>query len=486
MWRLYLYYPEMIGFPPRYSTSCILENRTPAEQLAILWMAVEKTGWNISQVTDNSITAFTRFSLRSWNEQVSVQITPEGISLRSASTGAQVVDFGRNRQNIRRLREAITLVAGEYTPEQLALVYAEKERIKGDGVHLTPDRQGFLSIFKPAQGYFITPILIVLNVLVYLVVTNKLLFAGSSWWAADVKVLEQAGANFKPLTLFGQPWRLLTASFLHADVLHLFFNLYGIMIGGSYLEPLLGKWRFLAVYLLCGVAASIASLWWYDITPTIGASGAVFGLFGFIFTLLLHRFVEPYERKALLISIGIYLAFSLATIFLHTNFDHGAHIGGLLMGLILGQLLFPGLRSPASVSNTAPATALATIVLVVLYWLLPRDVNVYIKKLEQVDENFILSYGVYNTRSEEEKVKWLKNYSMYYMDENLRIMDEIDQLSLGFDSRKRNTLLRKLVLTQKDLFRYNYHTLIEGRNRYDKQILEALRELTEMQKELGQ
>ncbi|AWO01632.1 hypothetical protein DLD77_07955 [Chitinophaga alhagiae] len=479
----------MIGFPPRYSTSCVLENRSPAEQLVILWLALEKTGWNISTVHPDGLFAFTRFSLRSWNEQVSITPGPENIRLNSVSTGAQIFDFGRNRQNIRRLQQAIAEVNAGYSPEQLAVIYAERQHLTGNKtgtVHLTPERQGFLSIFKPARGYFITPILILLNILTYLVLTNKWLFAGGTWWAPDVNVLEQAGANFKPLTLFGQPWRLLTAGFLHADVLHLFFNMYGIMIGGTYMEPLLGKWRFLAVYLLCLLGASMASLWWYDITPTLGASGAVFGLFGFILALLLHRLVEPHERRALLISIGIYLAFSLSSIFFQTNFDHGAHIGGLLMGLLLGQLLFKGLPAPATAKNTLPATTLAVALLAAAYFMLPRDVNVYIKKLQQLDENFILSYGVYNSRTEAEKEKWLKNYSMYYMDENLRIMDEIDRLSLGIDSRKRNTLLRRLVLTQKKVFDYNYRTLAEGKNSYDQQILEALRELAEMQKELGQ
>lgn len=479
----------MIGFPPRYSTSCVLENRSPAEQLVILWLALEKTGWNISEISPDRLIAFTHFSLRSWNEQVSITPGPENIRLNSVSTGAQIFDFGRNRQNIRRLQQAITAVNTEYDHEQLGAIYAERQHLVGSKtgtVQLTPARQGFLSIFKPARGYFITPILILLNILIYMVLTNKWLFAGGTWWAADVAVLEQAGANFKPLTLFGQPWRLITAGFLHADVLHLFFNMYGIMIGGSYLEPLLGKWRFLAVYLLCLLAASMASLWWYDITPTLGASGVVFGLFGFIFALLLHRLIEPHERRALLISIGIYLAFSLSSIFFQTNFDHGAHIGGLLMGLLMGQLLIKGLPSPATLRNTLPATALAAALLAILYFMLPRDVNVYIRKLQQLDENFILSYGVYNSRTEAEKEKWLKNYSMYYMDENLRIMDEIDRLSLGMDSRKRNVLLRRLVLTQKKVFDYNYRTLAEGKNSYDQQILEALRELAEMQKQLGQ
>jgi hypothetical protein len=68
------------------------------------------------------------------------------------------------------------------------------------------------------------------------------------------------------------------------------------------------------------------------------------------------------------------------------------------------------------------------------------------------------------------------------MNENLRIMDEIDQLSLSHDSRTHNKLLRRLITTQKSMYNYSYKTLVEGRNRYDKEILEAISELGKMQK----
>lgn len=481
----------MIGFPPRYGTTYRLENRTSAEQLMIAWMAVEKMGWEISTVNPDSITAFTNFSLRSWNEQVSIRITEEEIELFSVSTGVQVLDFFRNRQNIRRLLKEMTIINTD-TPAELLLSQYEERKAQfsqaENFVHLTHNTRivsGFMNVFRPVKGYFITPILITLQVLLFLVLTNKWLFPQSTWWTIDPQALLDIGANYKPLTLFGEPWRLLTANFLHADVLHLFFNMYGLMVCGIYLESLLGKWRFLLIYLLCGIGGGMASLWWHDRLVSVGASGAVFGLFGFILMLLLHRFLQPGERKALLISIGIYLVFSLSAVFFVDNFDHAWHIGGLITGAILAWIIYPGLRT-STFTRTAWAAGIMSSLFIGIYFLLPRDVNIYIEKLEKMDENFVLAAVVYNNQhSGEERKKLLKDFGIYYMNENLRIMDEIDQLSLSADSRNHNKLLRRLITTQKSMYNYSYKTLEEGKNRYDKEILEAIHELGKMQKLLS-
>lgn len=481
----------MIGFPPRYGTTYCLENRTSAEQLMVVWMAVEKMDWEISTITPDSLTAFTNFSLRSWNEQVSIRITEEGIELFSVSTGVQVLDFFRNRQNIRRLLKEMALINAGISSEQLTELYEERKtrfEQKENFVHLTHNTRivsGFMNVFRPVKGYFITPILITLQALLFLILTNKWLFPQSTWWTIDPQALLDTGANYKPLTLFGEPWRLLTANFLHADVLHLFFNMYGLMVCGIYLESLLGRWRFLLIYLLCGIGGGIASLWWHDRLVSVGASGAVFGLFGFILTLLLHRFLQPGERKALLISIGIYLVFSFTAVFFADNFDHAWHIGGLLTGTILGLIIYPDLKGREK-TRTVWAAGLIGSLFIGIWFLLPRDVNIYIEKLEKMDENFVLAAVVYNNQhSGEERKKLLKDYGIYYMNENLRIMDEIDQLSLSTDSRNHNKLLRRLITTQKNMYNYSYKTLEEGKNRYDKEILEAIHELGRMQKQLG-
>ncbi|GEP95250.1 rhomboid family intramembrane serine protease [Chitinophaga cymbidii] len=462
-----------------------MEDRSPAEQLRITRRAMEQLGWEISEVSPQNITAFTRFSFRSWNEQVSAAFTEDGeLSLFSASTGAQVLDFGRNRQNIKRLLGAIEQVAETFTPEEAA---AEIPAIATHRLsHSRPVVKGPFGVFKPVSGYFITPILIGINVFIYLLLALVTLYRGGSWWMIDTELLERFGANYKEVTLFGEPWRLLSAAFLHADVLHLFFNMYGIMICGVYLEPLLGKGRYLLVYISCAIIAGLGSLWWYDITPSIGASGALFGLFGFVFTLLLRRFLPPGERRALLISIGIYIALRLSLVFFASHIDHAAHISGLLTGMLLAQLMYAGLNNPLHQAKSTLAAA--SIVLAIagsVYFILPRDVSIYITKVQTLGYNFTMAQGSYSVGSEKAREKWLQNFGIYYMDENLRIMDEIDALSLSRDARERNRIMRQLFLTQRNMFAYSYKTLREGRNAYDKQIIDALHDMSRMRKELN-
>lgn len=476
----------MIGFPPRYSTEFSLENRSSAEHLRIIKIAMQQLGWEIGEITSNSITAFTKFSLRSWSEQVSAVYTEYGdVSLFSVSTGAQILDFGRNRQNVKRLIRQIDLVNEEITEEALIAEDVTLEETHHLGQH-SRVVEGTFGAFRPVRGYYITPIIIAINVIFYLLLALVTLFGEGSWWAIHPDLLEKYGANFKEVTLFGEPWRLIAYAFLHADVLHLFFNMYGLMICGLYLEPVLGKWRYLMVYLLCCMMSALGTLFWLDITPSIGASGGLFGLTGFIFVLLLRNFVTPGERKALLISIGIYIAFGLSSILYSSHVDHAAHITGLLTGMLIALIMYPGVLHPAKRIKTALIAGFTVCTIIIsTYFLLPRDVTVYINKVEQLGYNFTMAQGSYSSGTEKAREKWLRNFGIYYMDENLRIMDQIDELQLGHDSRKRNKVLRKLFLTQRNIFAYSYKTLREGRNIYDQQIINLLHETNRLRKELN-
>lgn len=203
-----------------------------------------------------------------------------------------------------------------------------------------PDRKAqreskeFFAFLIPHEGLFITLILIYINVTIFLLMS----FMGYGFFSFKGQDLLQWGANFGPLTKNGQWWRLLTCTFLHGGVMHLFTNIYGLFFIGIFLEPLLGKKYFLIVYLINGILASIVSLFWNDATISIGASGAIFGMYGLFIAFMLFKIFTPEFSKAFLLSTLVFIGINLL-MGLTGGIDNAAHIGGLLSGFIIGILM---------------------------------------------------------------------------------------------------------------------------------------------------
>lgn len=161
------------------------------------------------------------------------------------------------------------------------------------------------------------------------------------------------GANFRPNVLAGEWWRLVTSSFIHGGLAHLVLNLYGLFFVGTFIEPLLGKWRLLLVYLVSGILASVASLCWYDATISVGASGAIMGLFGILVIWVWKRVFAKEIHFILSINVAIFVTASVVSGFLG-GVDNAAHIGGFVSGLLLGFLLLPYIRKPQPTKKQKP------------------------------------------------------------------------------------------------------------------------------------
>lgn len=197
----------------------------------------------------------------------------------------------------------------------------------------------FIDFLKPKEGYFITPIIIYLNILIFVI----MVFAGLGFISFKGQDLLAWGANFRPSTTNGEWWRLLTSTFLHGGLMHLIANMYGLLFVGIFLEPLLGRTKYLTAYLLTGILASCASLWWYDATVSVGASGAIFGLYGLFLVLHLTKIFPPSFSKAFFTSTLIFIGYNLL-MGLTGGIDNAAHIGGLLSGCVVGLILYPTLK----------------------------------------------------------------------------------------------------------------------------------------------
>jgi membrane associated rhomboid family serine protease len=138
-----------------------------------------------------------------------------------------------------------------------------------------------------------------------------------------------------------KPYQLVTHMFAHAGWLHILLNMYGLWMFGSVLERVWGPKRFLIFYLVCGLAAGIAQAWLVHDSPAIGASGAIMGLlgaFGYLFPntqFFIIPFPIPIKAKylvAIVAAIDIYSEFQSGGA---DNIAHFAHLGGLVMGLVL-------------------------------------------------------------------------------------------------------------------------------------------------------
>jgi membrane associated rhomboid family serine protease len=144
----------------------------------------------------------------------------------------------------------------------------------------------------------------------------------------------------------GEYYRLWSVVLVHdpTSLLHLGFNMYALFIAGPLVEQLYGSRLFLAFYLLCAAAGSVASFVFGSEVPSVGASGAIFGLFGILMSAArTHQPVLDRRGRSLVGQIGTLIVINLAFGFLAGGFiDNAAHIGGLLAGLWLGFLFVPG------------------------------------------------------------------------------------------------------------------------------------------------
>jgi membrane associated rhomboid family serine protease len=133
----------------------------------------------------------------------------------------------------------------------------------------------------------------------------------------------------------GEYWRLLTAGFLHAGFFHLLFNMFGLWILGGLLEPGIGRLRFGLIYFVSLLAGSFGALLLEPDSPTVGASGAIFGLMGAAVIVMRNRGVSPMES-----GLGLWIGLNLIITFTVPNVSIGGHVGGLIGGAVAALVLF--------------------------------------------------------------------------------------------------------------------------------------------------
>jgi rhomboid protease GluP len=174
------------------------------------------------------------------------------------------------------------------------------------------------------------------------------LAAGGGLGGPGPKEMIALGADFGPLTCGGQPWRLVTAMFLHFGAVHLVMNMVCLYQVGI-VERLLGRAQYLALYVAAGLVGGLASLAMHPLAVGAGASGAVFGMFGAFTAVVIVRRerIDPGAWRRTMRSLGTFFAINLVFGLSQRGIDLAAHVGGLAGGFV-GAFVLAKTASPTS------------------------------------------------------------------------------------------------------------------------------------------
>ncbi len=209
----------------------------------------------------------------------------------------------------------------------------------------------------------VTPLLVVLNAVVF---TLMLFDRGA---LAEAQTLIDWGANFAPRTTNDEWWRLIAATFVHGGVLHFLATVAGVVPLGLVLERAVGRIAFAAVYLAAGVIAGVVSLWTASPTSvTIGASGAIFGIYGLLLATLAWGVVTPLPVRVPLMTVKRIAAaavpfflYNLVTDDLGTTSELAGLGAGFIAGLIVASRVA---RERPPIYRAAMVVAAATVIVI--------------------------------------------------------------------------------------------------------------------------
>jgi membrane associated rhomboid family serine protease len=200
----------------------------------------------------------------------------------------------------------------------------------------------------------VTFVLIVINVIAFLASGEfTIASAGNGTW-----LFQHGWLDGPQIHILHQYWRLVTAGFLHLNLLHIASNMYVLYVLGVVLEPAIGSRRFALIYFVSLLAGAFGALVLTPDTPTVGASGAIFGVAGAFAVELRARGINPLTS-----GIGIFIILNLVLTLSLSNISIGGHIGGLIAGALCALALQAAdkRRMPALGPAVCAAIAVASV-----------------------------------------------------------------------------------------------------------------------------
>jgi rhomboid protease GluP len=466
------------GISPKKIETIPLGDYNSDYYLTLMYHAMISRGWHVGYFDHDGIIAYTNISWPSYSEEVSARVKDNTVIVKSECVGYQglFTDYGKNQQNLDLLFDEIIYVEQvhlkhnlEESTQELIDSIPEKQFLSLEDPPMAGKEQlrWFFSPIIPQKKYFVTPILVIINIAVYITtfIAFNLLLAYSSGHPFHLgpgetiydKLYLLFGYDHRTEVLNGQVWRLVTSIFQHFSFAHLFFNMVALVYIGSLIECKLGRWNYLLMFLFTGIIASTASVAFHYTEISAGASGAIFGLFGILLALLSTDFYDRSARKALLISTAIFVGFNIIPV--GEGIDHAAHFGGIISGYAFGWMAYAGLtHKNLFVKKWGIGVAGSVIVIVFVSGslvLLPhyqvRKYNALVEKMQNMtmdlDSYFYArdDNGHYVTLARKEKLDSIEQIALPEVEKLKRLGPQFNKLVLPSKQEKAARGQAKLV-----------------------------------------
>lgn len=467
-----------VGFTPRHTESISIEPFTQQEFLALAVEAANKAGWQITYLSEAGFMATTNNGMFSWNGDSRLKIEGSIAHITSESSGSEMIDWGKNRKNVNAFIDTFNAVKQQNNKEQLQAIWEDLQQYfvdKQEDILILPPQstkqkvKDFFSLFIPGKDFFITPLLIDLNLIIFLLMA----LTGTNIMEPDSQSLLNWGANFRPMTLSGQWWRLLSSCFIHIGIIHLLLNMYALLYIGALLEPLLGRTRFLLAYILTGLAASTTSMWWHDYTVSAGASGAIFGMYGVFLAMLTTNLIEKTARQSMLPSIVVFVGYNLA-FGLSPGIDNAAHIGGLFSGFVIGYGYFAVLSS----QKLKPMIMYVSLSIITLcyvgyfYLNTTNDLGLYDAKMKEFGllEQQAMKINEIDNLPREQQLEFIQKSGIDNWKRSIDIILEADKLNLPEVLHEKNYSMIAYCQARIKSYEYIYRSVAENSFNYQYEI----------------
>jgi rhomboid protease GluP len=466
---------------PEYQQTIAVNQYAPARSLQMAYGCFQQLGWAVEYAFANRLVGYTKKQFNSYADHILVDVEDGILNITSKLPESASWDIlKKNKKNVTRFISCFENIQSA-TDDQLQTWQSEIESLQQKTETALEQEQKEAaeveSVMNLSSGSrTITYSLIALNVLIFLM----MVISGVGIFEPLVADLLKWGGNFKPYTTGGEWWRLITCMFVHIGIIHIAFNMYALFSVGVYLEPMLGKARYIIAYLCTGVFASLTSLWWHnDATVSAGASGAIFGMYGVFLALLTTKLIPAKVRSELLRSIGIFVVYNLVY-GMKSGVDNAAHVGGLISGFIVGYIYFLSLRKP----NFKPVAAGTIIVLITAiftysYLSNSKDYTVAyqekLQKLQKLEEEALEPLRKTNS-TEYDLMQAVTHTSQVKWQEAKKLINETSGYELPQPLAQQRTMLKEYIdlrIQQTDLI------VLSLNENHDKDVESDLQKITE-------